>query len=426
MRPTRARYWVIFFALTLAIITYIDRVCLSQAAPRIRDDLGMNQVQMGLVFSCFAWAYALFEIPGGWLGDQMGPRKVLMRIVLWWSACTMAMGFAFHQIYLMIVQFLFGAGEAGCFPNLTKAFTIWLPRDERVRAQGIMWLFARWGGAFTPLLVLPLIKYVNWRAAFLLFGSIGVIWAVFFWRWYRDHPKDHPSVNAAELDLLGGPDAKLHGHGKVPWGRFAQSPTVWLLWLQYFCISYGWYFYITWLPTYLRDARHMDLGTLSAVLAGMPLFFGGIGCFFCGMILPWVTRLLGSPRHARRLMACFGCFSAGALLVVSSRLNDPVLAMVAMGAASFCNDLVMPPAWGACMEVGGRFAGTLSGSMNMMGNFAGGVAPVAVGFILRSTGQNWTLTFYVSAAVYMVGMLAWMFIDPVTPLDGPHEHPQPA
>ncbi len=421
MEPTRARYWVIFFALTLAIITYIDRVCLSVAAPRIPVDLGMSQVQMGFVFSCFGFAYALFEIPGGWLGDQFGPRKVLLRIVLWWSACTMAMGLAFHYYYLLVVQSLFGAGEAGCVPNLPKAFTIWLPRDERFRAQGIMWLFARWGGAFTPLLAGALINHFNWRSAFFLFGSIGIVWAFFFSRWYRDHPKDHPSVNEAELQLLGGREARLHGHGKVPWGRFASSPTVWLLWLQYFCISYGWYFYITWLPTYLRDARHMDFGTLTAVLAGLPLFFGGIGCFVCGMLLPHVTRLLGSARRARRLMASFGCFSAGMLLIVSSRQTDPVLAMIAMAAASFCNDLVMPPAWGACMEVGGRFAGTLSGSMNMMGNFAGGVSPIVVGFILSTTHQSWNATFYVSAAVYMVGMVAWMFIDPVTPLDGHEE-----
>lgn len=416
-RPTRARYWVVFFAVTLAIITYIDRVCLSQAGPYIRKDLGLTPIQMGFALSAFAWAYALFEIPGGFLGDWLGPRRVLIRIVIWWSCFTAFTAFVFNQISLMAVQFFFGAGEAGCFPNLTKAFTIWLPRDERVRAQGIMWLSARWGGAFTPLLVLPIIQFFNWRAAFLIFGGIGVVWVFFFWRWFRDHPRDHPAVNAAELELLGGADTKIAGHGSVPWGHFVGSPTVWLLWLQYFCISYGWYFYITWLPTYLRDARHMDLGALSAVLAGLPLFFGGIGCFVCGMILPAVARLVGSPRRARRVMACFGCFAAGVLLIVSSRLNDPVPAMIAMAAASFCNDLVMPPAWGACMDVGGRFAGTLSGSMNMMGNFAGGMAPIVVGFVLTSTHQNWTVTFYISAAVYMVGMLAWMFIDPVTSLD---------
>src|SRR2546426_7731312 len=249
-RPTQVRYWVIVFAVTLAIITYIDRVCISQAAPAITRDLGLSTVQMGYAFSGFGWAYALFEIPGGFLGDWMGPRKVLMRIVLWWSFFTAATGWAWNFVSLAVTRALFGAGEAGCFPNLTKAFSTWLPQNERVRAQGIMWMFARWGGAFTPPLVILVFSYVSWRGAFMLFGGLGVIWAIFFYIWFRDNPKDHKSVNAGELELLAE-NAKLAegGHGNVPWGKLTKSRTVWLLWAQYFFLSYPWYFYITWLPT---------------------------------------------------------------------------------------------------------------------------------------------------------------------------------
>src|SRR3989442_623193 len=187
-RPTRTRYWVIVFAITLAIITYIDRVCISQAAPDISRDLGLSKEQMGLAFSAFALSYALFEIPGGWLGDVIGPRKVLMRVVVMWSAFTAATGWAWSAISLVLCRFCFGMGEAGCFPNLTKAFTIWLPTMERVRAQGIMWLSARWGGAFTPLLVAWVLSMVSWRWAFVLFGAIGLVWAFFFYHWFRDHP----------------------------------------------------------------------------------------------------------------------------------------------------------------------------------------------------------------------------------------------
>ncbi|MDX2150197.1 MAG: MFS transporter [Bryobacteraceae bacterium] len=416
-RPTKTRYWVIFYAVTLAIITYIDRVCISQAAPQIRADLGLTPVQMGMAFSAFAWAYALFEIPGGWLGDWIGPRKVLMRVVVMWSFFTAATGWVWNHISLLVVRFMFGAGEAGCFPNLTKAFTIWLPRDERVRAQGIMWLSARWGGAFTPLLVVLVFRLLDWRRAFELFGAIGIIWAIFFWRWFRDNPRDHKDVNAAELELLREGAETATGHGDVPWGRFLGSGTVWLLWVQYFCISYGWYFYITWLPTYLREGRNMEFGMGTAALAGLPLFFGGIGCLFSGFILGPITRLMGSPRVARRLMAMAGCLLAGLLLIVSVRLADPLFAIVAMALASFSNDLVMPPAWGACMDVGGKYAGTLSGSMNMMGNFAGGLAPMLVGYVLEHSNKDWALTFYISSAIYFVGMICWMFIDPVTPLD---------
>ena len=415
-KPTRARYWVIFFAVTLAIVTYIDRVCISQAAPRMMADLHLTKVEMGAAFTAFAWAYALFEIPGGWLGDWMGPRRVLMRIVIWWSAFTALTGWVWNLSSLWAVRFLFGAGEAGCFPNLTKSFTTWLPRDERVRAQGIMWMSARWGGAFTPLLVVWVLYHMSWRWAFVVFGAIGAVWAVFFYRWYRDNPRDQKAVNEAELALLAGAEKMASGHGDVPWRRFLSSGTVWLLWIQYFCLSWGWYFYITWLPTYLKEGRHLEL-EFGAVLAVLPLFLGGVGSFVCGQMLPAVARWTGSAKSARRTMACLGFVGASGLLILSSRMGDPIWAMIAMGLSSFANDLAMPPAWGACMDVGGKYAGTLSGSMNMMGNFAGGLAPIVVAYILRASHDNWNLTLLVSAAVYFCGTFCWMFLDPVTPLD---------
>src|SRR5262245_17867330 len=221
--PTRARYWVIVFAVTLSFITYIDRVCISQAAPNITHDLGLSKVQMGYAFSAFALAYALFEIPGGWLGDVIGARKVLMRIVIWWSFFTAATGWAWNLASLWVTRFLFGAGEAGCFPNLTKAFTTWLPQDERVKAQGIMWMSARWGGAITPYLVFQVFKLMSWRSAFALFGALGVVWAIFFYRWFRDDPREHKSVNTAELDLLKGTENLSGGHTAVPWKKLVTS-----------------------------------------------------------------------------------------------------------------------------------------------------------------------------------------------------------
>jgi ACS family glucarate transporter-like MFS transporter len=415
-RPTHVRYLVIVFAVALAVITYIDRVCISQAAPAITHDLSLTTVQMGYTFAAFGWAYALFEIPGGFLGDWMGPRKVLMRIVLWWSFFTAATGWAWNFLSLAVTRALFGAGEAGCFPNLTKSFTTWLPQQERVRAQGIMWLSARWGGAFTPYLVVLTFQFMSWRHAFELYGGIGVVWAVFFYYWYRDDPRDHPRVNAAELRLLRGTEGLAQGHAHVPWGKLLRSRTVWCLCAQYFCLSYGWYFYITWLPTYLKEARGLEIGR-GAVLAGLPLFLGGLGSLFCGMVSAPLTKLTGSVSFTRKLMACIGFTAASLLLIVSVNLKNPVAAMVAMGFASFANDLVMPGSWGACMDVGGRYAGTLSGAMNMMGNVGGAVSPMAIGYMLRWTNHNWDVTFYVSAAVYFMGSFFWLLMDPVTPLD---------
>jgi ACS family glucarate transporter-like MFS transporter len=416
-RPSHVRYWVVVFAVTLAVVTYIDRVCISFAAPAIRADLHLSQVQMGYVFSAFAWAYALFEIPGGFLGDWLGPRRVLLRIVMWWSFFTAATGWAWNFVSLAVTRGLFGAGEAGCFPNLTKTFTTWLPHYERVRAQGIMWLSARWGGAFTPPLVYLAIQVMSWRHAFELFGCIGVVWAILFYAWYRDHPRDKSSLNAAERVLLAPNEALASGHAHVPWGKIAASPQVWLLCGQYFCSSYGWYFYITWLPTYLKEARGLNLGT-SAILGILPLFLGGLGSAVSGFITAPITRFTGSMLKTRRLLAYIGFSGASILLLVSTRMHNPLAAMIAMGLASFSNDLVMPGSWGACMDVGGRYAGTVSGAMNMMGNLGGAASPTVIGYMLRETNNNWDLTFYVSAAIYMVAMCMWRFLDPVTPLEG--------
>src|SRR6266702_7234657 len=222
LRPTRTRCWVIVFAIALAIVQYIDRVCISQAAPFISKDLKLDSEQMGWVFSAFTLAYALFEVPAGYLGDRIGPRKVLLRIVLWWSFFTAATGWVRNWGALLVTRFLFGAGEAGAFPNLTKALNQWMPLRERTRAQGIMWMSARLGGAFTPLLVFGCLQHVTWRTAFQMFGLLGVVWASIFAWWYRDNPRRHPQVNAAEVALLPvEPDTG--GHFKAPWRRIFTS-----------------------------------------------------------------------------------------------------------------------------------------------------------------------------------------------------------
>jgi sugar phosphate permease len=279
-----------------------------------------------------------------------------------------------------------------------------------------MWTFARWGGAFTPLLVIFVFRYMNWREAFYLFGAIGVIWAVAFYWWYRDNPRDHKSVNQAELALLKGADQMASGHGDVPWDKLLVSRTVWLLWLQYFCLSFPWYFYITWLPTYLQEARHLTPDQ-TADYAKYPLLFGGFGSLFCGLISKYVERWTGSVRTSRRMLACLGFFGAGCFLILSINTGDAFWAMIAMGMASFCNDLVMPGAWGTCMDVGGKYAGTLSGSMNMMGNMAGFVAPTFGGWLVQRYGGDWNPFLYVMAAVYFLGTACWPLIDTTTTLE---------
>jgi MFS transporter, ACS family, glucarate transporter len=417
VRPTRVRYWVIVFAVTLAVITYIDRVAISRAAPSMMQELGLDEVKMGWVFFAFGWAYALFEMPGGFLGDWLGPRRVLMRIVVWWSFFTAATGWAWGFVSLLVTRTLFGAGEAGCFPNLTKTFTTWLPEKERVRAQGIMWMSARWGGAFTPLLVGAVMRQVGWRHAFEIFGCLGVIWAMIFFWWYRDDPQKNTRLNQGERDLLRESSEMAAGHKDVPWGRFVGSLQVWMICWEYFCLSYGWYFYITWLPTYLKQGRHVEIQS-SELLSVLPLFFGGLANPISVVVGSQVARWTGSVARSRKIMGCTGFAGACGFLVYSTTVHDPLYAMLAIAMASFSNDLVMPGIWGSAMDIGGEYAGTLSGAMNMWGNFGGALCPLVTGYILKWSHSNWNLTLYVSAAIYLLGIVCVLALDPVTPLKG--------
>jgi ACS family glucarate transporter-like MFS transporter len=417
MTPTRARHVVTAFAVALAVITYVDRVAIAIAAQFISADLGLSRTQMAWALAIFGWAYALFESPGGWLGDRIGPRRVLMRIVIWWSVFTAATGWAWNAASLVVIRGLFGAGEAGAFPNLTRVLTTWLPVKERERAQATVWLATRVSGAFTPLLVAMLIAAVGWRRTFEICGLIGVIWAILFYRWYRDVPGEHPSVNQAELAMLPPPRDTAIASAGVPWRQIFSTPAVWLLSIQYMCLAYGWWFYINWLPTYLRESRGTTL-RMGAVLAGLPLLLGGLGCLVSAGLIPRLARATGSVAKARRIVAVSGFVGASACIFIFTTITDPVRAMVVLGLAGFFNDFVMPAAWAGTMDIGGRYSGTVSGTMNMMGSLAGASSVLVVGYLLAWTG-NWTLTFYISAAIYLVGAICWLFLDSHTPLERP-------
>ena len=410
---TRARLVTIGYAMAIAVIMYVDRVCISQAAPAMRHDLGLSPIELAWAFSAFNWAYALFEVPGGWLGDRIGPRAVLTRVVLWWSFFTAATGWVWNAPSLIVTRALFGAGEAGCFPNLTRMFTVWLPERQRERAQGLLWFAARWSGAFTPLLVAYVLELMSWRRAFELFAIPGVIWAVAFFWWYRDDPRTHPSVNAAELAEL--PPAERTAIGaQTPWSALLGHASVWLLCLQYAALSYGWYFYVTWLPTYLRDARGTSV-KFGALLASLPLLGGGLGCLVGAQIIPRLARRTGVS-SARRIVAVVGFVGAAVSIFAFVRISDPTRAMLLLGLAGFFNDFVMPAAWAGCMDIGGRSAGTVSGMMNMIGNIGGALSPLAIGYILTWYPGDWTLTFYISSAIYLLGGVCWLFIDAQTPI----------
>ena len=403
MKASRTRYSIVALAISLAILSYVQRVAISQAAGPISHDLHLNKAQMGLIFGAFGLSYALFEVPVGLLGDKLGVRRVLMQIVLGWSFFTALTGAAWNVVSLWVIRFLFGAGEAGCFPILTRMLSMWLPAKERVTAQGLLWAFARWGGAFTPPLVLAAIGLIGWRYSFVAFASLGLVWSAIFWFWFKDNPRQHTSVNDAERELLESSRVLMtHQHGQSKWLSLLLTPEVVILCLQYFCVSFTWYFYITWLPTYLREGRG-QAAAHAAALSVLPLLFGGFGAVLTG---------LAPVRLPRRRIAFAGLLATSLLLFVFLRIHAVGVAMICMGIASLCSDLTMPISWDACVEIGGSYTATVAATMNMSGNLAGFVMPVVGGFILQKTAGNWEALIHLMIISDVIAALCWLYLNP--------------
>jgi len=322
--------------------------------------------------------------------------------VLFWSLFTALTGAAWNMASLWLARFVFGAGEAGCFPNLTRMLSSWLPVGERVKAQAVMWAFGRWGGALAPPVAVFVIYHLGWRLGFVALALLGAAWVLAFAPWFRNDPAEHKSVNKEELAMLeAGRKLVLHEHG-VPWYRLLLQKDIAFLGLQYFGFSYTWYFYVTWLPTWLQQAKGLEPGT-AAAYAMIPLALGGCGSIVSGF-LP-----LSVPR---KWVAIVGFLSTAALIFIIPGIESVALAMALMGLASFCSDLTMPISWNTCVEIGKQYTATVSSTMNMLGNFAGFVAPVVFGFILKETNNNWAMVMYTMAAAAIISGLCWFFLEP--------------
>ncbi len=323
---TRVRYQVLAFTVALAALTYLDRVCISRAEAEVRRDLGLSPVQMGYVFSAFTMAYALFEIPSGAWGDRIGARRVLTRIVVWWSSFTIATAAAFNYASLLAVRFLFGMGEAGAFPNSSRTISRWFPASERGTAQGIFFAGAHLGGGLTPILVGALLTLLPWRVIFVLFGTVGFVWAAAWFSWFRDEPDDHPAVSESERITIksGREPMQSHRLDTAVLVRILADRNVILLCLMYFTQAYGFYFNITWLPTYLKEARGFSGWKLN-VLAGLPLILSAVADLLGGLATDRLTR-----RHGLRAGRCWiggmALLTAGMGLIAGAGAKDALLA----------------------------------------------------------------------------------------------------
>jgi MFS family permease len=456
--PTRVRFGVLGFVCGLSLLTYLDRVCISRVSGAIRTDLHIDDVQMGLVFGAFAVGYGLFEVPGGWMGDVWGPRRVLTRIVLWWSVFTALTGcvwpFALELgplvlnslVALLVVRFLFGCGEAGAYPNVTRVVGSWFPYRERGLAQGGVWMSARLGGALAPLAIGGLARLLGgWRQAFWALGGIGLAWALIFTWWFRDRPEDKPGCNDAERDLIrAGPysmkaDEAGHAHPMPPWSILLRSGTLWALCVAGACVSFGWYFFPTWQPDYFKqvhhitDDKHFEVITglpYLEVVTGLPFFFGAFGALAGGSLSDWLVRRLGSRRWGRSLVGIGGFVGAGVCVALTGLAQTAWVSVALLCLAFFINDLAIPPIWACSTDIGGRYAGTVAGIMNMMGAVGAFLGPVLTPVFkaIPPEGapypQQWAVVFAILASAWFVGAVAWLFVNAGKPLIDPAA-PQP-
>ena len=398
------------------LIAYLDRGIISVAQPEIRQAFGLSLGQMGLVLAAFTWAYAIGQVPVGWLGDRFGPKKVLTVLIAWTSTAAILTGAAVGLSSLFAARFLLGIGEAGAFPVASRGMQLWFAPSERGRIQGITHFFSRFAVAITPLTAGGLLVAYGWRVMFYVFGAVGFAWVLGFWWFYRERPEEHAHVNRAELARIRGTNADgtinaLSTEKPVtPWRQILTAPNMWFIALGYCCFFFGTNFYLTWYPTYLREHRGLSVAALG-LWGSIPLLAGMAGDVVGGWLSDSILKRTGRARLARRGVAAPGFLLAGAFLIPAALAADASTSILCLAASFFFLEWVIGPAWAVPMDVGGRFSGTVTGVMNMAGALAASFTAIVYGALF---GRGyWVAPFLVSAAVLAVGALIWIFlIDP--------------
>ena len=416
-QPSRGRWYILLMISVMYLITYLDRVNIATAAPQISKEFGFDNITMGYIFSAFVLAYALFQVPGGWLSDRFGARTVLATIVAYWSIMTAATGLAFSATSFIVLRFLFGVGEAGAFPGATRAMQLWYPRSERGFVQGITHSASRAGAAIAPPLVLLIMINLSWRWAFLICGLVGLAWSLWWSLSYRNVPEEHALVNRAELETIRGrgPNGEINPppvaeRTEVPWGTLLRSPNMWAIMLAYFTYVYCLWIFLTWLTKYLIDVRHFTL-LKGGLLASLPLWAGVVGDTVGGLATDWLLRRTGNVRLARSGVAITGLLGCAVFIVPAALTEDPYVAVGCLTASMFFLECTIGPSWAVPMDTGGKYSGTVSGMMNMAGNFGGFISPIVFGYL--AYGDKWQAPFIVAAGLLVVGAAIWAFwIDP--------------
>jgi len=390
----------------LMVITYLDRVCISVAGPRMQEALHIGPVAWGWVAAIFTISYAAFEIPSGALGDRIGPRKVLTRIVLWWSVFTSLTGLVTGLYPLLLVRFLFGMGEAGAFPNGSVAVARWFPMQERGRALGIFLMASQVGGAVAPLLVVPIQARYGWRASFFAFGSLGVAWSIAWHRWFRDSPAETAGVSRAEIEETRDLMPKAQ-HG-LPWKIALRSGNLWAMMSMAFCYVYTLYFFQSWFHTFLVKGRGYSENDL--LLSSLPFVVGACANLSGGLASNVLVKRVGL-KWGRCAIGVVGLGVATictvAVMFTGQWFGALILLSLAYGGITFAQPVV----FAVCLDIGGEYAGAVTGAMNTGSQIGSFVGSVAFGYLVDRFG-NYDAPFIPMAGLLLIGTLLWFKIDP--------------
>jgi ACS family glucarate transporter-like MFS transporter len=403
------RHRVLTLLATLSVITYLDRVCISIAGPRIQNEFALGPEQWSLVTGAFAIAYALFEIPSGYLADRFGARAMLVRIVVWWSIFTTLTGFAARLWSLVVIRFLFGAGEAGAYPTAATVIFRWFPAMERGRTFGTVLLSGQLGAAIAPVLIVPLQIRFGWRASFYVFGIVGLAWSAAWWQWYRNSPREKTGITPQELLEIGPPTVTPSGtevHA-LPWRAIAANRSVCALMGATFGYLYAYYFFLFWLPTYL--VRERGFTETQTQLSALPFVIGMLANFMGGLSRDAAARRWGPTRGPRVIgVAGLGLAAAAAYAALLSPSGYSALAWLALCYAGIT--FQQPTVFATCVDIGRQYAGAVAGSMNTAGAVGGLVSSLVFGYLIQHF-QGYDGVLLSMSVVLALGAVLWFLID---------------
>jgi sugar phosphate permease len=406
MRSQASRL-VLFVICLMYLIFYIDRVNISTAAPLMQKDLGLTATQLGIAFSAFAYPYAFFQIAGGWLGDRMGPRKMLALCAVIVALSTIWTGLVGGWVSLFLARLALGLGEGPAFPTATRALSNWMRPDQRGFSQGITHAFARLGNAATPPLIAALVVALSWRASFYVVGVASLLWAA-IWMWYfRDDPRNHRAITPEEISDLP-PAAAATARKHVPWGPLMKR--ILPVTLTDFC--YGWilWLYLNWLPSFFLHEYQLDLKK-SAMFAAGVFFAGVVGDTVGGIISDRILRRTGDVARARISVIVAGFLGSFCFMLPIVFVHDLLGVTLCLSGAFFFAELVVAPIWAVPMDIAPEYTGSASGFMNFGFGLAGIISPVVFGWSIDITGR-WDVPFIGSLAMLLVGAALAFAIHP--------------